>query len=160
MIKTNTKRSRQASTPQTVTGPIKLKSGARSIQITTTNKKISAHGGQAAFAAFLVGQRLRETLSRAFAAATDEPECAGPGGDCPGVYGGGFGRGGQAHAGGVAAGRPRFAGGLEPAAIAESVDVVAILCRLSHGGPFAGLLPAAVALGDGAVAAAGRGLHP
>jgi hypothetical protein len=63
MIKTNTKRSGQASTPQTVTGPIKLKSGAGSIQITTTNKKISAHGGQAAFAAFLVGQRLRETLA-------------------------------------------------------------------------------------------------
>jgi single-stranded-DNA-specific exonuclease len=44
-MKTNTKRSRQASAPQTVTQPIKLKIGGQTIAITTTNQKISAQAG-------------------------------------------------------------------------------------------------------------------
>lgn len=62
-MKTNTKRSRQASTPQTVTGSVKLKLGGRTIQIEPTDQKLSAHAGQAAFAAFLQRERWRETLS-------------------------------------------------------------------------------------------------
>ena len=62
-MKTNTKRSRQASTPPTVTEPIKLKVGSKTIQITATDKKISAHAGQEAFADFLSQHGVREMVA-------------------------------------------------------------------------------------------------
>jgi DNA-directed RNA polymerase subunit N (RpoN/RPB10) len=62
-MKTNTQRSGQAPTPQTVTPVMKLKTGAKTILITTTDKKISAHAGQAIFAAFLRQHRVREVLA-------------------------------------------------------------------------------------------------
>jgi hypothetical protein len=62
-MKTNTQRSGQASTPQTVTQPIKLKIGCQTIAITTTNQKISAHAGQVTLAGFFAQLGVREKLA-------------------------------------------------------------------------------------------------
>src|SRR4029077_19327119 len=67
--------------------------------------------------------------------------------------------GGQAHPGGVAAGRPGAALDLSPQASAEPVDPVAVLRWLYEAEAKPRLLPAALALGDGAVARAARRLH-
>ena len=63
-MKTNTKRSGQASTPQTVTEPMKLKIGRETIRITTTDQKISGQAGQATLAGFFESFGVREKLGR------------------------------------------------------------------------------------------------
>ncbi len=77
-MRTNTTRSGQASTPQTVTPAVKLKLGGKTIQITTTDRKLSAHAGQAAFAAFLSHLELRPTLARLLPQRPSSPNALAP----------------------------------------------------------------------------------
>jgi hypothetical protein len=77
-MKTNTKRSRQASTPQTVTPLIKLKVGGEAIRITTTNQKISAHAGQVTLAGFLAAHRVRELLAAVLPQQPTSPNALAP----------------------------------------------------------------------------------
>jgi len=77
-MKTNTKRSGQASTPQTVTPLIKLKIGGQTIAITTTNQKISAHAGQATLAGFFQAHRVREVLGRVLPQRPTSPNALAP----------------------------------------------------------------------------------
>ena len=77
-MKTNTTRSRQASAPQTVTGPIKLKIGSQTIAITTTNQKISAHAGQALLAGFFETLGVRRMLAEALPQRPTSPNALAP----------------------------------------------------------------------------------
>ena len=77
-MKTNTQRSGQASTPQTVTAPIKLKIGAQTIRITTTNQRISAHAGQATLAGFMEAYRVRELLAGVLPQRPTSPNALAP----------------------------------------------------------------------------------
>jgi len=77
-MRTNTKRSGQASTPQTVTAPIKLKVGGQTIAITTTNQKISAHAGQVTLAGFFQRLGVRELLARVLPQRPTSPNALAP----------------------------------------------------------------------------------
>ena len=77
-MKTNTKRSGQASTPPTVTEPIKLKIGGQTIRITTTKQKISAHAGQVTLAGYWAKLRVRECLARALPQQPTSPNALAP----------------------------------------------------------------------------------
>jgi hypothetical protein len=77
-MKTNTKRSRQASTPQTVTPLIKLKIGRQTIAIRTTNQKISAHAGQTLLAGFMQNQGVRELLAGVLPQRPTSPNALAP----------------------------------------------------------------------------------
>jgi hypothetical protein len=77
-MKTNTKRSRQASAPQTVTPLIKLKVGGQTIRITTTNQKISAHAGQVTLAGFFQAHRVRDLLAQVLPQQPTSPNALAP----------------------------------------------------------------------------------
>ena len=77
-MRTNTTRSRQASTSLTVTPAVKLKLGGKTIQITTTDRKLSAHGGQVAFAAFLAQLKVRPLLARLLPQRPTSPNALAP----------------------------------------------------------------------------------
>jgi len=77
-MKTNTKRSEQASTPQTVTEPIELKIGKKTIRISSTNQKLSAHAGQATLAGFFQSFGVRELLARALPQRPTSPNALAP----------------------------------------------------------------------------------
>ena len=77
-MKTNTKRSGQASTPQTVTEPIKLKIGPKTIRISTTNQKVSAHAGQATLAGFFEQWRVRERVEQVLPQRPTSPNALAP----------------------------------------------------------------------------------
>jgi hypothetical protein len=77
-MKTNTQRSGQASTPQTVTAPIKLKVGGQTIAITTTNQKISAHAGQITLAGFFQSCGVRELVERVLPQRPTSPNALAP----------------------------------------------------------------------------------
>ena len=57
--------SHSASTHQTVTGAIKLKTGKKTITISTTEQKLSAQAGQTTFWGFLHLRKFRAALSGA-----------------------------------------------------------------------------------------------
>lgn len=77
-MRTNTTRSGQASTPRTVTPAVKLKLGGKTIQITTTNRQLSAQAGQAAFAAFLAQMKVRPMLARLLPQRPTSPNALAP----------------------------------------------------------------------------------
>jgi hypothetical protein len=64
-VKNNQQKSHTASTHQTVTEAIKLKTGKKTITISTTEQKLSAHAGQATFWGFLNLRRFRGALGAA-----------------------------------------------------------------------------------------------
>jgi hypothetical protein len=77
-MRSNTQRSGQASTPQTVTPALKLKLGGKTIQMRTTDRKVSAHGGQAAFAAYLGAARWRGKLAEVLPQRPTSPNALAP----------------------------------------------------------------------------------
>jgi hypothetical protein len=64
-MKNSQQKSHSASAHQTVTEAIKLKTGKKTIAITTTDQKLSAHAGQTTFWGFLHLRKFREALSAA-----------------------------------------------------------------------------------------------
>jgi hypothetical protein len=64
-MKNSQQGSHKASTHQTVTEAIKLKTGKKTIAITTTDQKLSAHGGQTTFWGFLHLRKFRGALAAA-----------------------------------------------------------------------------------------------
>jgi Transposase DDE domain group 1 len=59
----NQRPSHKASTHQTVTEVFQLKTGKKTIRITTTEQKLSAHAGQATFWGFLTLRKVRELIA-------------------------------------------------------------------------------------------------
>jgi hypothetical protein len=64
-MKNHQRKSHTASTHQTVTEEIKLKTGSKTIRIGTTEQKLSAHAGQATFWGFLHRIKFQPTLAAA-----------------------------------------------------------------------------------------------
>jgi hypothetical protein len=64
-VKNSQQESHSASAHQTVTEAIKLKTGKKTITITTTDQKLSAHAGQTTFWGFLHLRKFREALGAA-----------------------------------------------------------------------------------------------
>jgi hypothetical protein len=64
-MKNSQQESHSASAHQTVTEAIKLKTGKKTITITTTDQKLSAHAGQTTFWGFLHLRKFREALEAA-----------------------------------------------------------------------------------------------
>lgn len=64
-MKSSPTKSHSARAHQTVTQVIKLKTGQKTITITTTNQKLSAHAGQTTFWAFLHLRKFRRCLEKA-----------------------------------------------------------------------------------------------
>ena len=62
-MKTCQRKSHSACTHQTVTAELKLKVGRKTILITTTDQKLSAHAGQATFWGFLHLKKFRSFLA-------------------------------------------------------------------------------------------------
>ena len=63
-MRKTTSQSHKAHTHQTVTAEIKFKAGGKTIQITSTEQKLSAHAGQATFWSYLHKCKFRELLGR------------------------------------------------------------------------------------------------
>ena len=63
-MKNNAKQSHSACVHQTVTPVFQLKAGRKTIAITTTDQKLSAHAGQASFWAFLHLRKVPDLLAR------------------------------------------------------------------------------------------------
>ena len=61
-----------------MTAPIKLKIGAQTIRITTTNQRISAHAGQATLAGFMEAYRVRELLAGVLPQRPTSPNALAP----------------------------------------------------------------------------------
>jgi hypothetical protein len=68
----------KASTHQTVTEEIRLKTGGKTIKITTTDAKLSAHAGQATFWAFLHRVKFRPLLGRVLPHRPTSPNALAP----------------------------------------------------------------------------------
>jgi len=64
-VKNHQQKSHTASTHQTVTEAIKLRTGQKTITISTTEQKLSAHAGQTTFWGFLHLRKFRPTLAAA-----------------------------------------------------------------------------------------------
>lgn len=64
-MKETTTKSHRASTHQTVTEEFKLKAGAKTIHITTTDQRLSGQAGQATFWGFVHLRKVREVIARA-----------------------------------------------------------------------------------------------
>jgi hypothetical protein len=62
-VKKNKPQSHEASAHQTVTGAYELKTGGKTIRITTTQQKLSGQAGQATFWGYLALRRVREVLT-------------------------------------------------------------------------------------------------
>lgn len=62
-MKKNQQQSHKASTHQTVTEEFELKTGLKTIRITTTEQKLSGHAGQASFWGYLARRKVRELIA-------------------------------------------------------------------------------------------------
>lgn len=77
-MKHNRQQSHSASAHQTVTAAINLKTGTKTIRITTTAQKLSAHAGQATFWGFLAVRRVRALLTTALPHVYTSPNARPP----------------------------------------------------------------------------------
>ena len=71
-------KSHSAQAHQTVTEPIKLKTGTKTIRITTTGQKLSAHAGQTTFWGFLAQRKFRPLLERVLPHRPTSPNAGRP----------------------------------------------------------------------------------
>ena len=77
-VKRKPRKSHSASAHQTVTGAIKLNTGKKTITITTTAQKLSAHAGQTTFWGFLALRKVRALLSAALPHRPTSPNARPP----------------------------------------------------------------------------------
>ena len=77
-MKRKPRKSHSASAHQTVTGAIKLNTGKKTITITTTAQKLSAHAGQTTFWGFLALRKVRALLSAALPHRPTSPNARPP----------------------------------------------------------------------------------
>lgn len=77
-MKHNPKQSHSASAHQTVTGAFELHTGQKTIRITTTNQRLSAHAGQTTFWSFLALRKVRALLAGALPHRPTSPNARPP----------------------------------------------------------------------------------
>ena len=78
MVKNNATESHKARAHQTVTPGFKLKTGSKTIHITTTEQRLSAHAGQTSFWGFVHLRKVRAVLARALPHRPSSPNALRP----------------------------------------------------------------------------------